>query len=240
MDPIGRHDDALAQPTRLRLFRLLVDLRRPAGTDELATRLALHPNGVRIHLERLREAGLLTRERVRQSRGRPRDVWRVAPGAQPASEPAAPYEQLGRWLAGAVGTGAPSLRRLESAGRDIGRRLAPSGGGAGGGGSEDGSGGEAAMHAALAGLGFDPVREVDRANELTYRLGSCPYREVAAESPEVVCTLHRGITRGLLDELSPTSVLAGFVPRDPFQAGCRIELTGEIAAEGLAHAHGPA
>jgi predicted ArsR family transcriptional regulator len=47
-------DDALAQPTRARLFSLLGELRRPAGTDELARRLELHPNGVRLHLEAAR------------------------------------------------------------------------------------------------------------------------------------------------------------------------------------------
>jgi hypothetical protein len=32
-------DDALSQPTRARLFALLSELRRPAGTAELAERL---------------------------------------------------------------------------------------------------------------------------------------------------------------------------------------------------------
>ncbi len=37
-------DDALSQPTRARLFALLSELKRPAGTAELADRLVLHPN----------------------------------------------------------------------------------------------------------------------------------------------------------------------------------------------------
>src|SRR4051795_8961165 len=39
--------DALALPTRRRLFAELGELRRPAGTEELAARVGLHPNGVR-------------------------------------------------------------------------------------------------------------------------------------------------------------------------------------------------
>jgi len=42
------------------------------------------------------------------------------------------------------------------------------------------------------------------------------------ENQEAVCTLHRGITRGLLDVLQPQAKLAGFVPRDPYAAGCLI------------------
>jgi len=56
--------DALALPTRKRLFAELSELRRPAGTEELAGRVGLHPNGVRTQLERLREAGLVSRARV--------------------------------------------------------------------------------------------------------------------------------------------------------------------------------
>lgn len=56
MDFPARPRDALAQPTRARLFSLLAEFRRPIGTDELAREVGLHPNGVRVHLERLREA----------------------------------------------------------------------------------------------------------------------------------------------------------------------------------------
>jgi hypothetical protein len=51
------------------------------------------------------------------------------------------------------------------------------------------------------------------------------------ENQPVVCTLHRGITRGLLDTIAPETKLAGFVPRDPDTAGCLIELRGELADE---------
>ena len=50
-----------------------------------------------------------------------------------------------------------------------------------------------------------------------------------ARTSDVVCTLHRGITRGLLDGVAPKTKLAGFVPRDPYTAGCLIELRGGLA-----------
>src|SRR5215217_939425 len=78
---VRRAGDALAQPTRAQLFALLSQLRRPAATDELAQRLDLHPNGIRLHLERLEADGLVLRERERQARGRPRDTWSSSPGA---------------------------------------------------------------------------------------------------------------------------------------------------------------
>jgi predicted ArsR family transcriptional regulator len=222
-----RPHDALAQETRAQLFSVLGELRRPVGTDELAERLGLHPNGVRTHLERLRQAGLVTRDRPRQGRGRPRDMWMVAPDAQPGGDPPRAYADLGRWLARAIGSGTGRLRSVEAAGREIGRDLAP---------PKAAGTGEAAMHATLVSLGFQPERDVDPAGTLTYRLGNCPYRDAVRENQAVVCTLHRGMTRGLLDAIAPETKLAGFVPRDPYTAGCLIELRGDLAQEAIAHA----
>jgi predicted ArsR family transcriptional regulator len=220
MDLPKASDQVLAQPTRARLFGALDELRRPAGTEELAQRLGLHPNGVRLHLERLCDAGLLRRERARYGRGRPRDMWSIAPDARPGGDPPTAYTDLGRWLARIVAQGKTSSRAVEATGREIGRGLAPRG---------DDRRAEDRMRSALVSMGFAPVRDANRAGALTYRLRNCPYRDAVRESQRVICTLHRGITRGLLDELSPETELEGFVPRDPYTAGCLIELGGGLA-----------
>lgn len=209
--------DALAQPTRARLFAVLGELKRPVGTAELAERFGLHPNGVRVHLERLERAGLVTRERVRQGRGRPRDAWAVAPGARPGGDAPRAYADLGRWLARAIPAQASRLRDVEATGRQIGRELAP---------ADRGAAAADAIRAALAALGFEPHEEREAPGRVAYCLGNCPYRDAARDNQPVVCALHRGITRGLLDAIDPDAELAAFVPRDPDAAGCRIELAG--------------
>jgi predicted ArsR family transcriptional regulator len=228
MDLPSKPDDVLAQPTRARLFAVLSELSRPASTEELAALLELHPNGVRLHLERLSDAGLLARERRRQRRGRPRDMWAIAPGAQPGGDPPSAYADLGRWLAGIIRLKKSTLRTVEASGREIGMGLAPT----------DDRAAEEKMHGALVSLGFQPRRELDPDGGLTYRLCNCPYRDAANENRDVVCTLHRGITRGLLDEISPNTELTGFVALDPYTAGCRIELRGPLAEEAVATADG--
>jgi predicted ArsR family transcriptional regulator len=215
-------DDPLSQPTRARIFRVMGELAGPVGTEDLAARLALHPNGVRLHLDKLLAAGLVVRERVRQPRGRPRDVWAIASGAQPGGAPPTAYADLGRWLARAVRGGRGALRPVEATGRDVGRDLAPvSAAGAP----------EAKMFATLSALGFAPRRDLDREGELTYELGNCPYRDAVLENRDAVCTLHRGLTQGLIDRLSPASRLAAFVPKDPMTAGCLITLRGPLATD---------
>lgn len=228
MDLPSKPDDVLAQPTRARLFAVLSELSRPASTEELAALLELHPNGIRLHLERLSDAGLLARGRSRQRRGRPRDMWAIAPGAQPGGDPPSAYADLGRWLARIIQPKKSTLRTVEASGREIGIGLAPT----------DDRAAEEKMHGTLVSLGFQPRRELDPAGGLTYRLCNCPYRDAVHENRDVVCTLHRGITRGLLDEISPTTELTGFVALDPYTAGCRIELRGPLAEEAVATADG--
>src|SRR5687767_4006136 len=108
--------DVLAQPTRARLFARLGELRRPASTTELANELGLHRNGVRMHLERLADAGLVVRERERRGQGRPRDTWSIGADARPGGDPPTAYADLGRWLVRSISARRPRVRELESVG----------------------------------------------------------------------------------------------------------------------------
>jgi predicted ArsR family transcriptional regulator len=210
-------DDVLSQATRARLFARLASLGRPAGTDELAAELRLHPSGVRVHLERLRAAGLVTRERLPQPRGRPRDSWQLALDALPGGEPPDAYRKLARWLARSIPARPARLREVERSGRELATELVPDG--------SCSAPGET-IGRILTALGFAPQRQATPAGRLTFRLGNCPYREAVRENQEVVCTLHRGLTQGLLDGLAPSARLTRFVPEDPDRAGCLIELDG--------------
>jgi predicted ArsR family transcriptional regulator len=209
-------EDVLSQPTRARLFALLAELSRPAGTAELAERLELHPNGIRLHLERLAQAGLIERARVRQARGRPPDTWAIAPDAEPGGHAPRAYHDLGRWLARALKARPGGLRGIEATGREIGRELAP----------KDTEGDPDALHTSLISLGFQPTLARREDDQITVCLRNCPYRDAVRENQPAICALHKGITRGLLDVLEPHAKLAGFVPYDPDQAGCLIEVRG--------------
>ena len=52
------------------------------------------------------------------------------------------------------------------------------------------------------------------------------------ENQDVVCSLHRALTRGLLDRIAPTATLARFVPHHPDGAGCEIDIDGLAPAGG--------
>ena len=212
--------DALAQPTRARLFSRLVGLDRVVSTKELSEALGLHRSGVRVHLESLHAAGLVSRERLPQKVGRPHYGWQIAPDALPGGEPPDAYGTLARWLARSISSRPARLREVERAGRELGQEILQQHGG---------SQPLQAMGRTLTALGFAPQSKSKRNGRVVFRLGNCPYRGAVHENRSVVCGLHRGLTQGLLDALEPSANLVDFVPKDPDRAGCLIEVEGLAA-----------
>jgi predicted ArsR family transcriptional regulator len=210
--PSRAQRDVLAMPLRAELFDTLAALCRPASTHELGELLGRHHNSVRTQLQRLADAGLVERRAIPQARGRPRDVWAIAPNAAPGGRAPDAHGQLSRWLARAI-AGPGDLASIEATGRAIGRELA------------EGANGRPLAESltdALAALGFMPRPE---AAGKRFVLRNCPYREAVLQNQPAICSLHRGITRGLIDRLDPAAELTAFVPRDPITAGCAIEVS---------------
>lgn len=210
--PGGTEEVALAQPTRARIFAFLADRRVAASTEEIATALQLHPNGIRRHLERLVAAGLLERRRSQGGPGRPGDRWRIAAGARPGGESPSGDADLARWLARAFPSSIAGENEVERVGHEIGGELVPEGAG-----DPVETFGEV-----FAALGFQPVLKVKTDGSFTCKLTNCPYRDSVRENADVICTLHRGITAGLLAKLDPQATLVRFDPRDPDRAGCMV------------------
>ena len=219
--PNNDGDDPLAQPTRRRLFALLGSVGGAASTDVLAKRLAMHPNGIRTHLRRMRDAGLVVHRRVAGPRGRPRDEWTISSTARPGGDPPEAYATLARSLARAIPATPGRLAEVEATGREIGRALTP-----------PAAPPDVALTDVMSALGFQPVVERRDDGRLSCTLRNCPYRDAARESQAVVCNLHRGLLRGLLDQISPAATLERFVPHDPDRAGCEVEFAGLTAALG--------
>jgi predicted ArsR family transcriptional regulator len=128
----------------------------------------------------------------------------------------------------AIAAGGTRVRDVEATGRQIGREIAP---------QASGASGEERIHGVLVAMGFQPRRRFDEPDRLTYCLDNCPYRDAIRERQQVVCGLHRGMTRGLLDEIDPKTKLSAFVPKDPDAAGCEITLRGPVANEAIAREH---
>jgi predicted ArsR family transcriptional regulator len=205
---------ALGDDTRFAIYQELGSSPGPLSATELAERLALHPNTVRPHLDRMREAGLVEVEPIhRGTVGRPQLRYSLAPGAPGLGfDPPAHTLLAGLLAALAEQVGGDGLDAA-----NLGRRWGVEAGNR----RPSGRGCLAALVAELDRLGFDPVESELGGGGATAlsRDGRrvrvdflhCPFRELAEAYPDLVCNLHRGIVEGLVGKAVRSGQRAGMV-----------------------------
>jgi predicted ArsR family transcriptional regulator len=186
------------------LFRALADERRaqlveelrrsPGGLDvhELGHRLGIHPNTVRWHLGVLTDAGAVASAAAApEGRGRPRILYRLEEGVDAGGRDE--YRLLATILSGTLAEQEDGPRRAAEAGRAWGRYLVerPSP-------LAHTTDREAVEKVAEL---LDEQGFAAEADEGAIRMHRCPFHDLAAAQPEVVCAVHRGLVAGALEEL---------------------------------------
>jgi len=191
---------ALGDETRYAMYQELAKSTAALSAQDLAEALGIHPNTVRLHLDRLREAGLVDVEAVhRGTVGRPQHLYFLAPGAPSLGfDPPAHALLAGLLAALAERVGADAVEATEIGrvwGNDAGRRTR----------SHDCVG---ALERELSRLGFEPAAETvdpstDGPSSTSTRIEflHCPFRELAEAYPELVCNLHRGLCAGVVESV---------------------------------------
>ena len=218
LDPTRRLDlfKTLGDNTRYAIFLELARSPRPLTTAEVAETLDLHPNTVRPHLDRMRDAGLVEVEvGGRGEIGRPQHRYALtadAPslGLEPPVMPVLARMVLS--MAERLGAGpddAASVGADEGGRRAAPFRRAPSS--------------LEAIVSDLDRLGFDPVvtdpdGDADP-DDVVVAFANCPFGDLAAQHPELVCSLHRGLIAGFVREMGDTEVreFCAVVDRTPCQ-----------------------
>jgi predicted ArsR family transcriptional regulator len=198
---------ALADDTRYRLYRYVGLAGRPVSVREMSRRLSLHPNTLRPHLRRLEEAGLVARElRKNAAVGRPQTLYSVRADVE---EDARDYRLLAEILSGLV-RGSRALEEARDLAKQWGAYLVAQGG------PKPGvrlpaRRNLAILQEAMARAGFDPrFRREDGSFEVTLR--DCPFRDLADDHRDLVCTLHRGLIEGMVAGLKPPLSIREFKP----------------------------
>jgi predicted ArsR family transcriptional regulator len=218
----------LADRSRYAIYREIAGAESPLSTADIAARLDLHPNTIRLHLEKMREAGLLVMSSDRHGAvGRPQHRWALGPQAPSLGLEPAGFRLLAHLLAEVSAETGPGAGTAAVVGRRRGRERvrvqAPWG-------AEPRLACLRAVMDELAELGFDPALDPgDDEGEVTISFTRCPFRELAALYPDLVCELHRGLTEGILagatagrpDVAGRVKSFASLVEADP----CRAELT---------------
>lgn len=182
---------ALGDNTRYAIYLELARAPKPLATAEIAESLALHPNTVRPHLERMRDVGLLEVTTDAQGAvGRPQHRYSLAADAPSLGFEPPAFPVLARMLLRVASIAKLPAADAVEAGREHGALDAA---------RPDRVGTcQQALTAELAALGFDPESVVDD-SQLTVAFTRCPFRELAEANPELVCSLHRGLVEGFVD-----------------------------------------
>jgi predicted ArsR family transcriptional regulator len=199
--PLTDPSPAVLGESRGRVLDVLRAIAGPAGVQEIAERVGLHPNTARFHLDGLVDAGLAERQAEGQAEGRgrpgrPRMTYVATPSDVPAGQRS--YRLLAEMLTGLVSEALPepgpaAVRAGEAWGRYLAERPAP-------GQRVDAAEGLRRLTTVLDEVGFEPEPVADSQRPVI-PLRHCPFREVAETHREVVCSLHLGLMRGVLAEV---------------------------------------
>lgn len=212
----------LASRRRVQLLDALRASPTPMTVGELAALCELHVTTVRFHLDVLTSAGLVSAEPERNpARGRPRQLYRALAPLEPGHADSG-YQQLARVLAAHWASPADDpMDRAEAAGRAWALDDLTDTPGSGSARSIDDA--ASTLTALFAEMGFDPELE-STPEEIRIRLHACPFESVARQSPNVVCALHRGLMRGVLDRLGAPETDNRLIPWETPQT-CVAHLT---------------
>ena len=210
----------LGDNTRYAIYLELARSPRPLSTADLADSLGLHLNTVRPHLERMRDVGLLeSRPDSSGAVGRPQKLYTLASDAPGLGLEPPVYPMLASMLLQvAVDAGADTDSVLD-AGRRAGARLAH-------GPRTLGTCADMTVQM-LDELGFDPAA-VTEDGCTTVAFGHCPFADLAEDQPQIVCSLHRGMMEGFVDEVSAGDAEHGAEMTDFCDIGARTPCRAEL------------
>jgi predicted ArsR family transcriptional regulator len=218
MAMLGHESGSAAGVSRGAILQVLRSSQDAITVDVLTTAVGLTRSTVRFHLDRLIKDGLATGVRGPASGpGRPKRVYRAVPPEAVDGE--AGYRMLAGLLADELARLADPLTPI-SAGRAWAARV------------------DEAAPAAALGQGESAadylVRRVVRLFErggfapeirspgLTIELHRCPFMDLARARPDIVCGVHLGLVRGLVDRLEDAAAADRGHPARSIAAGVRV------------------
>ena len=180
----------LQDPVRRALYGHVVAAGGEVSRNQAAEAARVTRGLAAFHLDKLVEAGLLeaTFRRLGDRRGpgagRPAKLYRRAAGEVAASLPPRTYETAAHLLAETVEQAGADLElqaAARRAGSEAGRRIAAE---------------ALAVEQVLEARGYEPYRDGD-----ALRLRNCPFANLSAEFPVLVCAMNLCLVEGLLDGL---------------------------------------
>jgi predicted ArsR family transcriptional regulator len=204
---------ALEDPVRRELYVYVARRGQPVGRDEAATAVGIGRPLAAYHLDKLVELGLLSASYARPAgrrgpgAGRPAKIYARSGREFTVSVPQREYELAAKLLAQAVAADESQNARaaLDRGAHQLGTDLGIC------------SRGPATetddllqrVQVALAQHGFEPWQDQDG----TVNLGNCPFHQLAAQFPAIVCGMNLALIDGLIDGLGAAGLHPALDPQ---------------------------
>ena len=213
MDPARREQDLAAiamlrEPVRRELYDHVAAQEGEVSRDQAAAVVGVRRGLAAFHLDKLVEAGLLEASFGRQGRrggpgaGRPAKLYRRAAGEVSATLPPRTYQTAALLLA----------EMVEQAGADPELYAAARRSGEAAGLQAAAGGSRPTVERLLAARGYQPYRE-----GALLRLRNCPFADLAAQFPALICGMNLAMVQGLVAGLGDA---AGAAAMDPAPGRC--------------------
>ena len=214
----------LEDQTRRSIYAHVAAAARPVTRVHVAHAVGVSRKLAAFHLDKLVSAGLLVAgtdsTQTAGTRGRRPKVYQRSSTDLAVTLPPRRPADLAEMLVAAVNTAPPeatargaAMRVAEQRGRELGASTRPQA-------RRGRLGAERALtlgESVLRERGFEPARETPT----SLRLRNCPYRDVAADAPEIVCNMNQHFLAGFLAGLGADNVHAHLAPRE---GECCVEL----------------
>ncbi|KGP91949.1 transcriptional regulator [Pontibacillus chungwhensis BH030062] len=204
MDHTLKITNVLADSTRYSIYQYVTKLNQPVSVTDIAQNFSIHPNVARLHLSKLEDVQLLvSRTRKTGKGGRPSRLYQLSEQDVHLQFPYRDYHLLARIaLESLMELGMEGERTLYSTGFKYGKAMFKQN--FGNQNPENFSVEEKIKwlqeSAFIIGM-FPNFEYVKHEETIFFSLSNCPFKDLAKENPQIVCTLHGFFLEGMMRAL---------------------------------------
>ncbi|WP_445490441.1 helix-turn-helix transcriptional regulator [Niallia sp. 03133] len=215
--------NVLSDPTRFYIYQYITNRHQEVTVQEIADEFSIHPNVARLHLSKLEDVRMLYSETKKTGKGgRPSRLYRLSNEVIQLSFPFRDYQLLSSILLKTMNSlGSEGSKALYESGKQFGREMMEQEIVRFTNNSETLTNDDKLRLLQNASLmtGQMPALEWNEdQTSLYFEIFNCPYKEVAIEHKEKVCSMHQHFFVGMFEALFQDVQL---VEKQNIISGCR-------------------
>jgi predicted ArsR family transcriptional regulator len=210
MDETLKITSVLSDPTRYYIYQYILNKHNDVSVQEIADSFSIHPNVARLHLTKLEDVNMLVSETNKTGKGgRPSRIYKLSKEVVQLNFPFRDYLLLSKIAIETItDLGAPAIKLFYEKGIKFGRETIEK---------------EIKKHNqtidkmdvnlrisiikdACVAAGFIPVFIYDEeSSKVTVHVNNCPFKEVAVDLQNEICSMHVNFIIGMVELLFPNS-----------------------------------